>query len=465
MKLEIVYLKEPGFLNERVFRFAHGHRVELSATRAAALRHVLQGGATPASVLEKLSPEEQAGVDLRSPTGLLGVIEIELPHKPEILLVEQGYGGVYVHSVELFRHLSRRWKSLLLSPVRPLFEPEPIPGVLSLDQLQKRQPELTYYAWVQVVRSLVRLCQPRLMMIMHRSQSLYLFDLLKEVSTVIYCDGFYDAVFRDAFDFRREDTEPMRDRVLQEIQYLTSCSNFGFMGIYGDPGVNIHQLTAGAFSLESAVENWCWGAEQRAHFVRAFPQLEDSVKLMLPFTDPDLFQPGLVRRERRPLFTTTMHNIDKKGLPELVQVMNRQRKLEVDCIVRQPEHLPPIPAGVRGRMHMRSLPKPKMVELYHTAWFNFRVSREESSPMSILESMTCELPQIVSNRVAEQIPIIEDGATGFVVDPDDRDRTEWAVKTLLADQRLRDRLGRECRRRTLDLAFSARVSNFEALMS
>ena len=36
--------------------------------------------------------------------------------------IEQGYGGVYVHSVELHKRMQARWKSLLLSPVRPLFD-------------------------------------------------------------------------------------------------------------------------------------------------------------------------------------------------------------------------------------------------------------------------------------------------------------------------------------------------------
>lgn len=464
-KLELTYLRAPCFVEGEELRHAHGARQRLSPSRAAAIRHVLAGGATKESTLACLEESERAEADFSAVDGLIGVVEVDVQDDLDVVMVEQGYGGVYVHSVELLRHLKGRWRCLLLSPVDPLFEPEPVDGTVTLDQLRRGTPGLDYFAWVQVVRSVTILARPRLLLIMHRSQSLYLFDLLGRQRTVIYCDGFYDAMFKRVSDFRIEDTPRTHERVLQEIHYLAANSTGSYMGLHGDPGVNLHQLTAGAFSLEHAVENWCWGAEQRALFVQAFPDHRDTVKLMLPFTDPGLFDLESVDRQRRVLFTTTMHNIDRKGLPELCRAMARLRAVEADVVVRQPEHLPAIPPGVRARMNQRALPKPEMVQLYHRAWLNFRVSRDESSPMSILESMVCEVPQIVSPMVARQIPLIEDGATGFVVDPDDTDRAVWALRTLLADERLRDRMGRECRRRALELAFERRVEHFERLIA
>ena len=85
--------------------------------------------------------------------------------------------------------------------------------------------------------------------------------------------------------------------------------------------------------------------------------------------------------------------------------------------------------------------------------------------MSILESMTCELPQIVSPTVARQIPILEDGVTGFVVDPDDVDGLAWALRRILGDRDLRDRMGRECRRRACSLSFENRRGEFERLLA
>jgi glycosyltransferase involved in cell wall biosynthesis len=186
---------------------------------------------------------------------------------------------------------------------------------------------------------------------------------------------------------------------------------------------------------------------------------------MLPFTNGDLFQPQRVQRDERVLFTTTMHNIPKKGFPELLKAMARLPNMHVRCVVRQPQLLPPIPPRVAQRMDIGSVTKSEMIELYHRVWLNCRTSRDESSPLSILEAMVCEVPQIVSPVVAEQIPIIADGSTGFVVDPDDGERLVWALKTLLADRRLRDHMGRECRRRALELSFERRIDAFERLLA
>lgn len=475
MKYWLPYLRVPCFVDGSEVRFSNGVRGDLTPAQIEMVRSVFQGGVTLddlARVFALHDPGERIDVvteRLRSAfaqaTSVIGVVEVELPDKLDVILVEQGYGGVYVHSVELFRKLQARWSCLLLSPVDPLFEEEPLEGVLTLDQLRKESPDLTYFAWIQLVRTVIKLVECRLLLIMHRSQSLFLFDLLEDQRTVIYCDGFYDTAFRRVADFRIEDTPESRHDVLSEIHYLTANSSQDFFGISGGPSVNIKLLMAGAFSLNSAVENWCWGAEQHEGFAESFPTLRETIRLMLPFTDASLFDPKIVDRQERVLFTTTMHNIDKKGLPELVKALVSLRSVQVDCIVRQPERLPSIPPGVAKRMDIRSLPKDEMVQLYHRAWVNCRTSREESSPMSILEAMTCELPQIVSPAVARQIPIIEDGATGFVVDPDDPDRLAWALQTLLSDRRLRDRMGRECRRRACTLSFDARIGEFERLLS
>ena len=110
---------------------------------------------------------------------------------------------------------------------------------------------------------------------------------------------------------------------------------------------------------------------------------------------------------------------------------------------------------------MGGVTKSEMVDLYHTLWLNCRVSREESSPVSVLEAMICELPQIVSPVVAAQIPLLEDGKTGFIVEPDDTKGLVRALRTLLADRKLRDQMGREARRRACDYAYDKRAHALE----
>ena len=115
--------------------------------------------------------------------------------------------------------------------------------------------------------------------------------------------------------------------------------------------------------------------------------------------------------------------------------------------------------GMNMRRRVQTLyAQTDMIQAYHSSWVNCRVSREESSPLSILEAMACELPQIVSTVVAEQIPIMEDGKTGFVVDPDDIQGFVSGLKCLLNDPVLRDKMGKECRIRVLDYDLRRRTS-------
>ena len=472
--LRVPYLRVPCFVGDGEVRFAATRHKLGGAGEAAVLRAVFRSEATTEDlaallVAQALEPDlESANLRLQAifkdQNGVLGEVEITVPEKVDVILIEQGYGGVYVHTVELMKQLRKRWSCLLLSPVPPLFEPAPMPDVLSLEGLRKTDPDLPYFAWVQILRTIVQKVACRLLLIMHRSQSLYLFDLLRLRPTVIYCDGFYDGAFRRVQDFHLDESPERRDEVLAELHYLIANGPSRFHGMSATPSVNVKLLMAGSYSLTAAVENWCWGKEQHANFAGEFPGLRDRIRMMLPFTNPELFERAAVHRQRKVLFTTTMHNIDQKGYPELAKAMELLPRVEARVVVRQPHLLPKVPAKVTRRMVTGPVSKPEMIGLYHTLWLNCRVSRQESSPLSILESMVCEMPQIISTTVAEQIPILEDGATGFVIDPDDNERLRWALTTLLGDDRLRDRMGREARRRAIALSFDRRVHEFERLL-
>lgn len=466
-RLRVPYLRLPCYVRGDEVRFGNGLVQRVSPSEAAMVRAVFAGGVT----LEELAAIGEVGAtelaaEFSVPDNAIGLVELDLPAASEIVLVEQGYGGVYVHTVELFKELRRRWRCLLLSPTAPLFEPDPLPDTLTLDALRRTVPALDYFAWIQVVRTIVRRSRCSLLMLMHRSQSLFLFDLLRDRKTVIYCDGFYDAAFRRARDFHLDETEESRREVLEEVYYCVANGPPNFFGIQASPTNNARMLMAGAYSLDAAVENWCWGKDQHDQFVNAFPGIAQSIRLALPFTNSELFRPADgAQRERRVLFTTTMHNINQKGYPELAQAMALVPEIRARVVVRQPERLPKAPSRVRARMEFGSVTKQEMTRLYHSLWVNCRTSRSESSPMSILESMTCELPQIVSPTVARQIPILVDGVTGFVVDPDDVEGLAWALRRILGDRELRDRMGRECRRRACALSFENRRGEFERLLA
>jgi|GEM_PF-469251 len=67
-------------------------------------------------------------------------------------------------------------------------------------------------------------------------------------------------------------------------------------------------------------------------------------------------------------------------------------------------------------------------------------SHNEASPVSILESLACEVP-VVSTRVGSVAETVVDGETGFLVDKDDRDSMAWHVLALLENEGMREQLG------------------------
>lgn len=467
--MELVALRRPAFIaGDRLYHgVADSHRLK-SAGERRLLNELIQWAIplSEAGALIKGRKPTQSYLDhlrgvYRNPENVVTLLPLQLGTHYDLVIAEQGYGGVYVHSYEVAKWFRKRgFRTLVASPADPMFERHRHPDDVTLPLLQSLSPKLDYLTYVHALRGLIRHYRPSLLLIAHRSQSLLLFDLIEQQPTIIYCDGYLDG----GFDLARRSAMAMSDskrgRVLRELQFMCASSGQGFHAVYGGPDVNRHLLHAGYHAMVSARENWFWGQKQHQNFVASMPQLREASRFVLPFTQPSLFRKTQCKRDKVALFTTTMHNIDKKGFPELVQLMTRMKSLRVRCVVRQPQMLPKYPDELRFRLEIGGLTKDEIVKLYHKVWCNIRTSREESSPLSVLETMTCEVPQVVSPAVAEQIPIIEDGRTGYVVDPDDIDRLVWCVGQLFTKRGLRDRMGAEARRRACKYSMKSRWGLF-----
>jgi glycosyltransferase involved in cell wall biosynthesis len=163
-----------------------------------------------------------------------------------------------------------------------------------------------------------------------------------------------------------------------------------------------------------------------------------------------------------------MHNIRRKGIIELARAMRLlPDSIRVTCVVGQPEHLPKEINPERHRFDViAKLPKPDLVDLYHRCAVYVRVSRDESSPLSILEAMACGLPVIVPSMVAANFPIFEEGATGFIVEPGDppgvlADR----IARICNDPERRARMSAECMRRAERQSLDVGIQRFRALIA
>ncbi len=89
-----------------------------------------------------------------------------------------------------------------------------------------------------------------------------------------------------------------------------------------------------------------------------------------------------------------------------------------------------------GRVPYDEVPEyHNMLDIYVT------VSLNESFGVAILEASACERPVVVSN-VGGLPDVVEDGITGFIVQPRDPEGTAAAIIKLLHDKNLRERMGK-----------------------
>lgn len=93
-------------------------------------------------------------------------------------------------------------------------------------------------------------------------------------------------------------------------------------------------------------------------------------------------------------------------------------------------------------------PRAELVALYQQASVVVVPSQWDNSPNVIYEAMACGAPVVASN-VGGILELVEDGVTGLLVPPGDENALENALTTLLADSRLRERMGQRGRERAV----------------
>jgi hypothetical protein len=455
------YLRQPAFANGEVLEMAGGRRWKIGRKLATVIEDLF---ALPETCTQPIDTQDCSSESQSLLKDVLGRIELDIAQQYDVIVVEQGYGGVFVHAVDLVAQLRLTLRVLFLAPGDPFFGAGRHADDLTIPRLREKVPGLSYFAYVNILRAVVATVPSRLLLITHRSQSIYLFDLLAKRNTVIYCDGYFDAGLTTAAMFPTG-TRPSDRRILREIMYVLGNSAPQFWGLMSSPRRNSFALWAGYIALRAARENWCWGVAQRDAFACASNSADLNLRIQLPFICMEIFRPKLVKRSPVLLFTTTMHNIDKKGIEPIINALHDTSDLMVSCVVRQPERLPRIPFKIASRLRIQSLSKAAMMSVYHEVWANCRLSTEESSPISVLESMACEVPQIVSPVVARQIPFLEDGVTGYVVEPDDRVRLKMHIDTLMKSPGLRNEMGVAARQRVQACSTSSRTLAIEALLA
>jgi glycosyltransferase involved in cell wall biosynthesis len=385
---------------------------------------------------------------------VLRILDLRLPARFDAILLCQGYGGVYVHTIDLWKRLNETHRALLISPVEPLYgHPEELDErLVVLERIRKNIPEFSYFSWIQIVRAILRAVSHDLLYIEHRSQSLYTFDLLScaRRGSIIHDDGFHDPVYFGSKAARIRNTEQRRRRILAEIYHSARFNIPTYYGLHGTPQNNRRMMEAGWLAMRSAAENWHWSLPNHAMMSSYYSRASTKFRFVLPFVDTRLRKEGLEYDPRRVLFTTTMHNIVKKGIVELCRALRHVPKsIRAYCVLGQPDQLPErIRAHATGLIMMGRQSKSKLVELYHRSAVYCRVSRDESSPLSMMEAMACGLPIITSPTVQANLPILQDGVTGFIVSPRDPPQVlADRIMRICRDRELRARMSKACMER------------------
>jgi glycosyltransferase involved in cell wall biosynthesis len=135
----------------------------------------------------------------------------------------------------------------------------------------------------------------------------------------------------------------------------------------------------------------------------------------------------------------------KKGLPALLDAMQKLGDLPVDLFVVGEDDPGPYRALIRDRKiqnQVHFLPPRKDVEFYYAAADAYAgPSLEDTFALPAAEAMACGLPVIVSARAGASA-LITDGADGLILDdPTDAEALVTMIRRLSQDSELCNRLG------------------------
>ncbi|MHC1738776.1 MAG: glycosyltransferase [Ignavibacteriaceae bacterium] len=98
--------------------------------------------------------------------------------------------------------------------------------------------------------------------------------------------------------------------------------------------------------------------------------------------------------------------------------------------------------GIKERVNFKGQKSPDEIERYHNLFdISCYPSLKESFGVSILESQACEVP-VVASRIGGIPETLIDGVTGYLVAPADPEAIADNLEKLVADSRLREKMGK-----------------------
>ncbi|HWZ28323.1 MAG TPA: glycosyltransferase family 4 protein [Gemmatimonadales bacterium] len=257
-------------------------------------------------------------------------------------------------------------------------------------------------------------------------------------------------------------------------------TRYGVLVHGGDLLKELHKIHHSAFARRTArallgsaaavVANSQWTREQAQTVLRelGLDPLAERVRVVPLGTDPAQFRPGLDTREVRARYrlengkwVLTVARLEAyKGIDTSLKAVAQVRKAgheigylvvgagkKKDAFKKLAEEL-----GIADAVRfVGTVPEKDLPALYNTAEAYLGVSRRaegarvEGFGIALAEASACGLP-VIAGRSGGVAEAVQEGETGFVVDPEDPDGTAEALTRLLSDQLLARRLGQAGRK-------------------
>jgi glycosyltransferase involved in cell wall biosynthesis len=232
------------------------------------------------------------------------------------------------------------------------------------------------------------------------------------------------------------------------------------------PGSDIRERWLTPYALRNADLITCWSSKL-TNVVKRYSRPGTRVEVVHGGVDVRRFTPGPAPQDLRaelkipvdakvilsPRLMRPIYNLDKIAL--VARELWRQQSAAHFLFAVVPEakdfdyerkvH------GILGNDHrvrfLEAIPHDRMADFYRLADVTISIPASDGTPMSVLESLACGTPVIVSNIPNYDPDYIENEKTVLVTDADDINSIHSALTRILNDAELRRALATEGRRR------------------
>jgi len=185
-----------------------------------------------------------------------------------------------------------------------------------------------------------------------------------------------------------------------------------------------------------------------SHFsYKKFARYKDNYQVIYGGVDISKFHPLGIEKENKVLFVGKILRV--KGIDNLIKsVQGLDTKLHIDAKLRDKKYLKllmNLDRGNRAIFNFNATDK-ELINDYNSALVTVLPSLSEIFPLVVLESMACGTPVICTD--AGGMPeIVEDGANGFIVPPNDPKSLEEKIKYFIASPDESKRMGDNARKK------------------